>query len=151
MQEGHHYGPDPGFDRAGRPDWNSTYYHRADSAGIGFDRTTEGSNAVSQYALPLRDRFNDLKTCPEKFLLWFHHVPWTHRMQSGGILWEEIQEHYRSGVAYVSGMRNTWKRLQNELDPERWLEVEEKLRAQEENARLWKDVCVDYFRRFAER
>ncbi|MBN1893407.1 alpha-glucuronidase [bacterium] len=151
MQEGHHYGPDPGFNRAARPDWNSTYYHRADSSGIGFDRTTAGSDAVSQYAPPLRDLFNDLETCPEKFLLWFHHVPWGHRMQSGKTLWEEMQERYKAGFAYVSGMRNTWKRLKNELDPERWMEVDEKLRAQEENARVWRDVCLDYFGRFAER
>jgi len=151
MQEGHHYGPDPGFNRAGRPDWNSTYYHRADSSGIGFDRTTAGSDAVSQYAAPLRDRFNDLKTCPEKYLLFFHHVPWQYRMPSGITLWGQMQERYRSGLAYVSGMRDTWKRLQNELDSERWLEVDAKLRAQEENARLWRELCVGYFRKFAEK
>ena len=149
MQEGHHYGPDPAFKGAYREDWNSVYYHRADSEGLGFDRSSSGSNAVSQYFSPLREEFDDLATCPEKFLLWFHHVPWDFRLRSGRTLIEELQSHYDSGVEYVTGMKYTWERLKEKIDPQRFEHVRNKLKEQEENAKLWKDVCSKYFRHFA--
>jgi alpha-glucuronidase len=148
MKEGLHYGPDPAFDRAGRVDWNSVYYHRADFAGLGFDRSSMGSNAVGQYHSPLKEQFDNLTTCPEKYLLWFHHASWNHRMQSGRTLWKELQARYDSGIEYVVRMRDTWKTLKGKVDPERWGVVSEKLIAQEENARLWREVCVAYFLKF---
>jgi alpha-glucuronidase len=151
MKEGVHYGPQPGLDTAPRPDWNSVYYHRADWAGIGFERGASGSNAVSQYHEPLCGLWNDPETCPEKYLLFFHHVPWNRRMASGRTLWEELQFRYDSGVASVVRMRGTWRSIQNSVDPERYRMVGEKLREQEENVRLWRDVCVGYFRKFAEK
>jgi alpha-glucuronidase len=150
MQAGHHYGPDPGYDRAPRPDWNSTYYHRADSVGLGFDRTRTGSGAVDQYRDPLRGQWEALETCPEKLLLFFHHVPWGRRMQSGRTLWEELKARYDAGVETVARMRASWQSLAGNTDPERWERVAEKLAAQEQNARLWRDVCLGYFRKFAE-
>ena len=149
MQEGHHYGPDPAFNGASREDWNSIYYHRADKEGLGFDRSSTSSNAVGQYFSPLREECDNLKTCPEKYLLWFHHVPWFYRLRSGRTLFEELQEHYNSGVNYVSGMKNTWERLKDKIDPQRFEHVMNKLEEQEQNARLWRDVCVEYFGRFA--
>ena len=89
MAEGHHYGPGPWVDGLGRADWNSTYYHRADERGLGFDRTATGSNALAQYAAPWQQLWGNLETCPENLLLWFHHVPWDHRMKSGRIMWDE--------------------------------------------------------------
>ena len=150
MKEGHHYGPDPGLDTAPRPDWNSTYYHRADSAGVGFDRSVSGSGAVRQYHEPLRTRWNDLESCPEKFLLFFHHVPWNRRMDSGRTLWQELKERYDSGVESVEVTRRTWSSLEGAVDGERHRLVAEKLKAQEENIRLWREVCVGYFGKFAE-
>ena len=149
MQKGHHYGPDPAFNGASREDWNSIYYHRADKEGLGFDRSSTSSNAVGQYFSPLREECDNLKTCPEKYLLWFHHVPWFYRLRSGRTLFEELQEHYNSGVNYVSGMKNTWERLKDKIDPQRFEHVMNKLEEQEQNARLWRDVCVEYFGRFA--
>ncbi|UCC16834.1 MAG: hypothetical protein JSU58_10845, partial [Dehalococcoidales bacterium] len=111
MREGHHYGPDPAFNDAGREDWNSVYYHRADEEGLGFDRSSRGSNAVSQYFSPLREDFDNLATSPERYLLWFHHVPWNYRLASGRNLFEELRDHYTSGVEYVTGMRNAWTHL----------------------------------------
>ncbi|UCD09328.1 MAG: hypothetical protein JSU79_01405 [Dehalococcoidales bacterium] len=108
MQEGHHYGPDPAFSGAKREDWNSVYYHRADKEGLGFDRSGTGCNAVGQYFSPLREASDNIETCPEKFLIWFHHVPWDFRLISGRTLFEELRYHYDFGVKYVSGMRNTW-------------------------------------------
>jgi alpha-glucuronidase len=148
MQEGHHYGPDPAFNGASRKDWNSVYYHCADKEGIGFDRSSTGSNAVNQYFNPLREEYNDLGTCPEKYLLWFHHVPWDYRLRSGKTLFEELQSHYDSGVEYVNRMRNTWKQLQGKLDPQRFEHVKNRLVKQEENAKLWRDVCMEYFGQF---
>ena len=149
MQKGHHYGPDPAFNGASREDWNSIYYHRADKEGLGFDRSSTSSNAVGQYFSPLREECDNLKTCPEKYLLWFHHVPWFYHLRSGRTLFEELQEHYNSGVNYVSGMKNTWERLKDKIDPQRFEHVMNKLEEQEQNARLWRDVCVEYFGRFA--
>jgi alpha-glucuronidase len=149
MQEGHHYGPDPAFNGAERVDWNNVYYHRADTEGLGFDRSSTGSDAVSQYHNPLREQLDDVDTCPEKFLLWFHHVPWDHRLRSGRTLWEELQSRYDTGVAFVEKMRSTWQSLQDRIDPQRHEHVSKRLKEQQENALLWREVCINYFRRFA--
>jgi alpha-glucuronidase len=150
MQEGHHYGPDPSFNGAKREDWNSVYYHRADSEGVGFDRSSTGSDAVSQYQSPLREQFGSMDTCPEKHLLWFHHVPWGHRLQSGRTLWEELQHRYNVGVTYVDEMCDIWRSLRALIDPGRHEHVSRRLKQQHENACLWREVCIDYFSRFAE-
>ena len=151
MQEGHHYGPDPAFNAARRVDWNNVYYHRADRKGVGFDRSRTGSDAVNQYPSPLREQFDNLDTCPEKFLLWFHHVPWDHRLQSGPTLWEELQHRYAAGVAFVEEMQSIWQSLQARLDPQRYEHVSRRLAQQLENARLWREVCLNYFGRLVGR
>ncbi len=150
MQEGHHYGPDPAFDAAPREDWNCTYYHRADAEGLGFNRSSTGSNAVGQYHRPLREQFDNIDTCPEKYLLWFRHVPWDRRLQSGRTLWEELQHRYDAGVEFVEKMRSIWENLKDRIDPQRYEHVNKRLEEQQKNARLWRDVCINYFRRFAE-
>jgi alpha-glucuronidase len=149
MQEGHHYGPDPGFNHAPRPDWNNVYFHRADAEGVGFDRSSAGSDAVSQYHSPLREQLDDLGTCPEELLLWFHHVPWNHRLQSGKTLWQELQARYDAGVARAEQMRDAWQGLRSGVDPQRHEHVSRRLEQQIANARLWRQVCVDYFGQFA--
>ena len=149
MQEGHHYGPDPGFDAAPREDWNCTYYHRADAKGIGFNRSSTGSNAVAQYHSPLREQFDNIGTCPEEFLLWFHHVPWEHRLQSGRTLWEELSYRYQEGVNFVKESQNAWQGLGSKIDSQRYKHVLERLKKQLENARSWHDVCLEYFSQFA--
>ena len=101
MASGHHYGPGAWQDGGQRADWTPPYYHRADARGIGFDRSAGGSDAVSQYSPPLAAMFNDPQPTPEKFLLWFHHLPWDHRMASGATLWDELVMHYTRGVEYV--------------------------------------------------
>jgi alpha-glucuronidase len=151
MQEGHHYGPDPAFDGAWREDWNSVYYHRADTEGVGFDRSSSGSNAISQYHSPLREQFDNLATCPEKYLLWFHHVPWHHRLQSGRTLWEELQHRYDAGVDFVERMNDVWQGLQPKIDPQRHEHVSKRLTQQQENAHLWRKVCIEYFGQFVSR
>jgi len=148
MQEGHHYGPDPGFNAAPRLDWNNVYYHRADAKGLGFDRSSSGSNAVSQYHSPLREQFDNLNACPEKYLLWFHHVPWDHRLQSGATLWEELQRRYDAGIGFVEEMRGIWESLRPRIDPQRHEHVSRRLEEQLENARLWREVCLKYLSRF---
>jgi alpha-glucuronidase len=148
MQEGHHYGPDPGFNAAPRLDWNNVYYHRADKAGIGFDRSSTGSNAVGQYHSPLREQFANMDTCPDKFLLWFHHVPWDYRLPSGQTLWQELQHCYDAGVAFVEEIQSIWQSLQARLDPQRHEHVSRRLAQQLENAQLWRQVCLNYFGRW---
>ncbi len=150
MYSGHHYGPGPWVSR-GRMDWTSVYYHRADSSGIGNNRTSAGSNAVSQYFPEVRNLFNDPRTCPENLLLWFHHVPWDYRMNSGKTLWEEICIKYHEGVDSVRWLRSEWGKMKNFVDIERFEKVENLLLKQERDAKIWRDGCLLYFQTFSKR
>jgi alpha-glucuronidase len=148
---GHHYGPAPWWDTEKREDWNPVYYHKADAAGIGFDRTQTGSNTVSQYHPSVRRQFSDLQTCPEKFLLWFHHVRWDHKMKSGRTLWDDLALHYQRGVEWVRSTRATWANLADAIDPETHAAVTKKLAIQERDAIWWRDASLLYFQTFAKR
>ncbi|HEX6730405.1 MAG TPA: alpha-glucuronidase family glycosyl hydrolase [Pyrinomonadaceae bacterium] len=151
MWGGHHYGPAPWWDKENRDDWNPVYFHKADVNGIGFDRTGTGSNTVSQYHAPVRRQFSDLQRCPEKFLLWFHHVSWDRKMKSGLPLWEELALHYQAGVNWIRTTRASWAKLTNDIDPERHAAVAQKLAIQERDAVWWRDACLLYFQTFAKR
>jgi alpha-glucuronidase len=151
MWGGHHYGPAPWWDSEPRADWNPVYFHRADQNGIGFDRTATGSNVVSQYHAPVRDRLASLATCPEKFLLWFHHVPWDYRTRSGRILWDELALHYQRGVDWVRSTRKLWDDLSGSIDAERHAAIAKKLAIQERDAVWWRDSCLLYFQTFSKR
>ena len=149
MAMGHHYGPGPWVKNAGRADWTSVYYNRADEKGLGFDRTTSGSNAVSQYFPPLDEEFNNIKTCPEKYLLWFHHVPWDYKMKSGRTLWEELCYKYYKGVDEVRYMQTTWNTLEGKIDQERFMQVQSLLKTQLHDAIEWRNACLLYFQTFS--
>jgi alpha-glucuronidase len=151
MWGGHHYGPAPWWNKESRDDWNPTYFHRADERGLGFDRTATGSNSVAQYAAFVRDRFADIKTCPEKFLVWFHHVPWEYRMKSGRIFWDELALHYQRGVDWVRNARKNWDSMASVVDVQRHKAVAGKLATQERDAIYWRDACLLYFQTFSKR
>ncbi len=147
----HHYGPEPdGFIKSYPIEWCPVYYHKADKQGIGFDRTHTGSDATSQYREPYCSLYDDPSTCPENLLLWFHHLPWTYRMNSGRTLWEEMQYRYQRGVSEVEDFCRIWQECKPYVDEQRWREVDERMQHQLENAREWRDVCLKYFRTFAE-
>ncbi|MDN5305355.1 MAG: alpha-glucuronidase [Bacteroidota bacterium] len=146
----HHYGPGPWWAPTGvRKDWTPPYYHKADSIGIGFDRTATGSNAVSQYQEPLPSMFSNLQTCPDIYLLWFHHLPWNFIMKDGQTLWDELCYRYDKGVRQVREFQKTWDHVQRYVDAERFSQVQTKLREQCMNAQVWKDACLLYFRQFS--
>ncbi len=145
MWPDHHYGPAPWWDKGKRTDWTSIYYHRGDERGLGFDRTETGSNTVNQYHPPVRDIFADPAKCPEKFLLWFHHVPWDYRMRSGRTMWDEMALHYQRGVEWVRAARKEWDGLANVIDKDRHDEVAKKLAIQERDAAWWRDAVLTYF------
>lgn len=145
MATGHHYGPAPWVSDLKRPEWNPVYYHRADKAGIGFDRTKSGSNAVVQYAPALARKLADPATTPERDLLWFHHVAWDRRMASGRTLWAEMVHDYDSGVGYVADMRRQWDALKPQIDAERWGKTATYLAVQEREARWWRDASLAYW------
>nr|WP_068873378.1 alpha-glucuronidase family glycosyl hydrolase [Xanthomonas translucens] len=151
MGRGHHYGPAPWDAGSARPDWDPVYYHRADRNGIGFDRSATGSNAVAQYAPPLARRFGDLRTVPEDYLLWFHHVPWDHRMASGRPLWEELIGRYDHGVAQVARMRATWAGLAPYVDAQRYRQVADFLAIQQREAQWWRDASIAYWQQVSGR
>lgn len=147
---GHHYGPEPWCEIEGaRPDWLPTYYHRADKEGLGFDRTTDGSDAVSQYPDSLAAVFNSIDSCPDEFLLWFHHVPWKHEMKSGRTMWDELCLHYQRGVDAARAFRDTWKDMSPYVDAERHAAVAHRFDIQASDAVWWKDACLEYFRTFS--
>lgn len=146
MATGHHYGPGPWVSDLSRPEWNPTYYHRADANGVGFDRTRTGSDAVAQYAPPVARRFADPATTGEDLLLWFHHVPWDRRMADGATLWDTLVRRYDRGVAAVGAMRREWDALRPRLDAKRWELTASNLLVQEREARWWRDASVAYFR-----
>lgn len=146
----HHYGPEPWCDIPGaRADWLPKYYHKADAEGVGFDRTRAGSGNVDQYHEPLASLYNSIETCPEELLLWFHHVPWTHRMSSGRTLWDEICHRYDRGVKKVREYQAVWEQAKPYVDAERWEAVRAKLEIQESDACWWRDACVQYFGEFS--
>ena len=146
---GDHYAPAPWNAKEPRDDWTAVYYHRADEQGVGFDRTRRGSRAVEQYFPPLRDQLDNVATCPEKLLLWFHRVPWDHRMASGRTLWEELCFKYNEGFEHAQGTATSWESVSGTIDAQRHREVAERLKIQIEHARLWRDKCIGYFQQFS--
>ena len=147
---GHHYGPEPWCEIPGaRADWLPKYYHKADAAGVGFDRTRSGSGNVDQYHEPLASIYNDISTCPEELLLWFHHTPWDHTMSSGRTLWDELCHRYDRGIRTVQSYISTWEEMRPFVDRKRWEEVKSKLEIQESDSRWWRDACVQYFQEFS--
>jgi alpha-glucuronidase len=145
MGTGHHYGPAPWVNDLGRADWNPTYYHRADAAGIGFERGPAGSNAVAQYSKDVAAVFGDRRKTPEQYLLWFHHVPWDYKTSSGRILWDELVVRYSRGVDEVEHMRETWAGMREYVDAERFTQVTQFLAVQKQEAQWWRDACIAYF------
>ncbi len=151
MSTGNHYGPGPWVDNLPRADWNPVYYNRADAEGLGFDRTATGSNALSQYAPQAAAKWATLATCPDRYLLWFHHVAWGYRLRSGRTLWDELGLHYQHGVDTVRSWQKTWASMKGEIDPETFDHVAALLNIQERDACWWRDACLLYFQTFSHR
>ena len=149
----HHYGPEPdGFIARYPIEWCPVYYHKADSLGIGFDRTmATGSGATGQYREPFRSLYEDVNTCPENLLLWFHRVPWTRRLSSGRTVMEEMEFRYQRGVNEVEDFIRIWQEAKPCIDQQRWNEVNAKLQEQLLNAKEWQHVCTTYFRSFTQK
>lgn len=149
MARSHHYGPGPWVEGGRRADWTSVYYHRADSIGVGFDRTETGSDAVGQYFSPIDALWGSRDTVPDKFLLWFHRVGWSEQLASGRTLWDELAFRYQAGVDAVQKMEQTWTTLSPFVDEERYSQVTAFLRIQEQEARWWRDSSLLYFQTFS--
>lgn len=148
---GHHYGPEPWCAIPGaRPDWMPSYYHKADKTGIGFDRSSKGSNAVAQYPSSLATLYDNIDTCPEEYILWFHHVPWTYKMKNGTTLWESLCRHYDKGVQQTKSFQKTWDSIKGHIDNDRFYQVQSLLKTQTRDAIWWKDACLLYFQEFSQ-
>ncbi|WP_438022582.1 alpha-glucuronidase family glycosyl hydrolase [Sorangium sp. So ce233] len=145
MGTDHHYGPAPWVSNLSRAEWNPVYYHKADARGIGFNRTSSGSNAVAQYFAPLAQEFGSRDTVPEDFLLFFHHVGWQEELSSGRTVWEELVHRYSRGVDEVGVLREAWESVEGRVDGKRFAEVSEFLEIQHYEARWWRDACLTYF------
>ncbi|MEL1242078.1 alpha-glucuronidase family glycosyl hydrolase [Flavobacterium flavipallidum] len=149
MDTGHHYGPGPWVSTLSRPEWNPVYYHKADTKGIGFDRSKTGSNATAQYAAELAKIFDNTASCPEKDLLWFHHLSWDYKLKNGETLWNGLALKYQEGVNQVEKMQTTWDQMKNYLDETRFKEVQMLLNIQRKEAKWWRDACLLYFQQFS--
>jgi alpha-glucuronidase len=149
MIGGNHYAPMPQNAGGPRKDWTAVYYHQAGPDGIGFDRTMKGDQYVAQYYPPVRDMFDSLATCPEKFLLWFHHLPWDYRLKNGQTLWNGLVSHYDQGVKDVTAMQATWQSLAGVIDPQRHQEVADRLAIQVADAATWRRQILTYFQQFS--
>ena len=148
----HHYGPEPWYAPKGlRADWTPPYYHKADSIGMGFDRTLIGTANVRQYPEALCLLYNDINTCPENLIIWFHHVPWDHKMKSGRTFWDELCHQYDEGVHEARRFLAVWDAMQPYVDTQRFSEVQRKLRIQARDAEWWRDACLLYFQTFSHR
>jgi len=148
----HHYGPEPWCAVVGaRPDWLPSYYHKADSIGLGFNRSASGSNAVAQYHSPLRELYNNPDSCPENLILWFHHVAWDTRMKNGRTMWDELCFTYDSGVQQVREFQKIWDKAEPYVDAQRFHDVQSRLKIQVRDAVWWKDACLLYFQTFSRR
>lgn len=149
----HHYGPEPdGFIASYPLEWCPVYYHKADAQGIGFDRSSKGTDAVGQYPEPYRSLYDNIETCPEEYLLWFHHVPWTYKMKSGSTLWQEICMKYNMGVAMVEVYRDFWHTSAKQYmkgHEQEWQHTDSLLNVQLENAKEWRNTCLKYFQTFS--
>ena len=149
----HHYGPEPdGFIASYPLEWCPVYYHKADAKGIGFDRSSKGTDAVGQYSEPYRSQYDNIETCPEEYLLWFHHVPWTYKMKSGSTLWQELCMKYNMGVAMVEVYRDYWHTSAKQYmkgHEQEWQHTDSLLNVQFENAKEWRETCLKYFQTFS--
>ena len=145
-----HYGPKPN-EFFIKDDWSPVYYNQADSEGLGYDRSPTGSNFTAQYFPTLERRYGDIETVPENLMMWFHHVPWDHRMDNGRVFWDELVLRYQTGVQYVTWMRETWDALEGDIDARRFAEVRAKLAAHEADAADWRDTSVGYWQEFSGR
>lgn len=150
MDAGHHYGPGPWIANMERPDWTSVYYHKADKEGVGFDRTASGSDALSQYADPIEEKYSSPKKTPEKYLLWFHHLPWDYEMENGKTLWYNLAAKYQEGVEDVEEMVETWNKMEEYVDEERFQKTKMLLQIQLKEAKWWRDACLLYFQQFSQ-
>lgn len=149
MGTGNHYGPAPWVNNQKRPEWNPVYYHQANTDGIGFNRTKTGSNALAQYYTGAQKQWEDENTCDERFLLWFHHVSWNHKMKSGKTLWEELCDHYKKGADSVTWMKAEWMKQKDKIDPIRFNHVRMLLDIQVNEAKWWRNACVLYFQTYS--
>lgn len=149
MGTGHHYGPAPWVNDQRRPEWNPVYYHKADSIGVGFDRTSTGSNALAQYYPEARSQWDPIERCDEKYLLWFHHVSWNHQMKNGRTLWNELCYRYYEGAEAVKKMQQQWDDIRPLIDKERFEQVRQLLAIQYNEANWWRDACLLYFQTFS--
>lgn len=149
MDTGHHYGPGPWVSNLSRPEWNPVYYHKAEKNGIGFNRSKDGTNAVSQYSPAVAGVFDNIKTCPEEYLLWFHHVSWDYKLKDGNNLWDGLAFKYQEGVNQVQKMQKTWGMTGKYIDSERFEEVKMLLNIQYKEAKWWRDACLLYFQQFS--
>lgn len=151
MYNGHHYGPMPWGNTLNRPDWNPVYYHKADSLGIGFDRTENGTNALAQYENEVSNKYSNINTCSDNYLLWFHHASWDHKMQSGRTLWEELCYQYYTGVDSVKSFQRQWKSVQKHIDKQRFEQVQQLMNIQLKDAEWWRNACLLYFQTFSKK
>jgi alpha-glucuronidase len=140
----YHYGPD--IDGYEYSRWGT--YHFADRDGIGVDRTVAtGTGYTAQYEPVLAKLYEDIASCPDELLLFFHHVPYRHRLKSGKTVIQHIYDSHFDGAAAAQRLLQTWQSLAGQVDQARFENVRGRLELQVANAAQWRDVVNTYFAR----
>jgi alpha-glucuronidase len=138
-----HYGPSPdGYEYA---KWGT--YHRADTKAIGVDRTRKGTGYTAQYQPHVRDLYENLETCPEEMVLYFHRLPYDYKLKDGRTMLQYIYDTHFEGVEEVEGFIKTWESLKGKMPEEAYTQVRKRFDMQLENAKEWRDVINSYFYR----
>ncbi len=122
-------------------------YHRADHLGIGVDRTDKGTGYALQYNEPNASMYNSPEKCPDELVLFFHHLPYTHRLHSGKTVIQHIYDTHFEGYEEAKGLAGKWDALKGRIDDEIYENVRERFERQLINAHEWCDQVNSYFYR----
>lgn len=140
----HHYGPSvDGYEYS---KWGT--YHRADLKAIGVDRTVaKGTGFTRQYRKDNYLMFENIETCPEELILFFHRLPYTYRLKSGKTIIQHIYDTHFEGVDQAIRLKEQWEKLNGMIDEKRFSHVLDRLKQQIDHAKEWRDVINSYFYR----
>ncbi|WP_051572094.1 alpha-glucuronidase family glycosyl hydrolase [Ruminiclostridium cellobioparum] len=138
----HHYGPN--VDGYEYDKWGT--YHRADHKGIGVDRTVRnGTGYAGQYHKEVARLYENVETCPEELLLFFHYIPYDYRLKSGETLIQYIYNTHFEGVEQAEELKRKWESLKDKVEEDVFDHVMERLEGQIAHSKEWRDIINTYF------
>ncbi|HUB29700.1 MAG TPA: hypothetical protein VL967_08380, partial [Terracidiphilus sp.] len=139
---GSHYGPN--IEASENNGWGQ--WHRADHEGVGMDRTVAtGTGFVGQYWPEVAKVYESAATTPYDLLLFFHHVPYTYKLQDGKTVIQYLYDSHYAGAAEAAEFVHDWETLQGRIDPAIYDNMHARLEYQAGHAIVWRDAVMQYF------